>query len=436
MNEIAKAALYRSKLIKYSCFVGLLLLNGIFLLTLPKSFFELPLFSISSFFVLITLFWIALSNFSGLRQTIKLGDLGLGVFHFILQTLISFVFAVTVLSTIFNTVMSIESFFAALVSGWIINVSLLAIFKVSNATTFATKVTQYLRKIEKPSWFERQMNVLNQASENHSQIETSQEGVDHNNLPNPKPSNTLNITQIFKQKNAETVSSDNLRFINTGKGVSNTQTSTTVVKRKRPPLQKVGNRIVKRLFDIIFSLAVILLVFPWLFPIIAILIRRESRGPIFFIQKRSGVKGRAFRCMKFRSMTVNNDSDTKQATKNDSRITKIGSFLRKSNLDELPQFFNVLMGHMSIVGPRPHMLKHTEDYSMQIDNFMERHEVKPGITGWAQVNGWRGPTDLIYKMEKRVEYDIQYIENWSLWLDVKILIMTAFNMTVGEENAF
>ena len=201
-------------------------------------------------------------------------------------------------------------------------------------------------------------------------------------------------------------------------------------------LHRLRNRVIKRVFDIVFSLAVILFIFPWLLPLIAITIRLESKGPIFFTQKRTGYWNESFSFIKFRSMTVNDESDNKQATKNDSRVTKIGAFLRKTSLDELPQFFNVLLGDMSIVGPRPHMLKHTNVYSDLIETYMIRHEVKPGITGWAQINGWRGPTEQLYKMAKRVEFDVQYLENWTFWLDVKCIYRTVFNAVQGEENAF
>jgi putative colanic acid biosynthesis UDP-glucose lipid carrier transferase len=209
-----------------------------------------------------------------------------------------------------------------------------------------------------------------------------------------------------------------------------------ILRRKKEPLCQLKNRLLKRAFDIIFSLLVILLIFPWLFPIIALLIKLESRGPVLFTQVRSGYWNKPFNCFKFRSMKLNNNSDEKQAVKNDSRITKIGAILRKTNLDEIPQFFNVLWGDMSIVGPRPHMLKHTEDYSKLIDTYMIRHEVKPGITGWAQVSGWRGPTEEVYKMEKRVEYDVHYIENWSFWFDCKCIFLTVVNVFKGEGNAF
>ncbi|WP_353482874.1 exopolysaccharide biosynthesis polyprenyl glycosylphosphotransferase [Haliscomenobacter sp.] len=209
-----------------------------------------------------------------------------------------------------------------------------------------------------------------------------------------------------------------------------------ILRRKNEPLCQLRNKILKRTFDIVFSLAVILLVFSWLYPLVRYFIKRESKGPTFFNQMRTGYWNKPFDCFKFRTMQVNENSDQLQATKGDSRITKIGAFLRKTNIDELPQFFNVLKGEMSIVGPRPHMVKHTEDYSALIDKYMIRHEVKPGITGWAQVNGWRGPTEEVYQMEKRVEYDVFYIENWSFWFDCKCIFLTIFNTIKGEENAF
>ena len=190
------------------------------------------------------------------------------------------------------------------------------------------------------------------------------------------------------------------------------------------PLDHLTLRIQKRAFDIFFSSFVVLLVFSWLFPILALMIKISSKGPVFFIQDRTGINNKTFKCYKFRTMAVNKESDTKQATKNDARITPLGSFLRKTNLDELPQFFNVLLGHMSVVGPRPHMLKHTDQYSALIEHYKVRHFIKPGITGWAQVNGLRGLTDELWKMEKRVEHDMQYLEKWSLAWDIKIVLMT------------
>lgn len=209
-----------------------------------------------------------------------------------------------------------------------------------------------------------------------------------------------------------------------------------VLSLRKEPLDDVGNRIKKRFYDIVISSLVILFILSWLIPIIAILIILESRGPIFFIQQRSGKNGKAFNCIKFRTMRVNKDANMKQATKGDARITKLGAFLRKSSLDEMPQFLNVFMSDMSVVGPRPHMLKHTDDYSKLLNQYMIRHFLKPGITGWAQIHGYRGEIKMFEDITNRIEYDLWYLENWSLWLDTRIILLTAFNMAKGEKNAY
>jgi putative colanic acid biosysnthesis UDP-glucose lipid carrier transferase len=209
-----------------------------------------------------------------------------------------------------------------------------------------------------------------------------------------------------------------------------------VLMLRKEPLEIPFNRIVKANFDFFFSLFVIVLVFSWLFPILMILIKLNSPGPVFFVQQRSGRDNKSFPCFKFRTMYVNDGANKVQATQNDSRITKVGAFLRKTSLDEFPQFFNVLLGKMSVVGPRPHMLSHTEEYSELINNFLVRHYAKPGITGWAQVNGFRGETKELSDMEGRVEHDIWYIENWSLLLDVKIIFKTFLEVFQGDEKAF
>jgi len=202
--------------------------------------------------------------------------------------------------------------------------------------------------------------------------------------------------------------------------------SLVVFNPQEIPLDDLQARFFKRVFDVFFSSMVILFIFSWLFPIICALIKLSSKGPVFFRQKRTGINNKTFTCLKFRSMQMNDESDEKQATNGDHRITAIGRFLRKTNVDEFPQFFNVLIGQMSIVGPRPHMLKHTEKYSELIDYYRVRHYVKPGITGWAQVNGYRGETDKLWKMEKRVDYDMSYLENWTFWWDIKIVLLTIF----------
>lgn len=205
---------------------------------------------------------------------------------------------------------------------------------------------------------------------------------------------------------------------------------------RKEPLDDLANRIKKRFFDLVVATLVVMLLLSWLVPILALLIWLESRGPVFFIQKRTGINNKTFNCIKFRSMRMNREADKRQASRNDPRITRLGRFLRKSNLDELPQFFNVLMSDMSIVGPRPHMLKHTEDYSKLVPKYMVRQFLKPGITGWAQVSGWRGETRTVSEMEGRVAHDLWYLENWSLWLDAKIIFMTAVNMIRGERDAY
>jgi putative colanic acid biosysnthesis UDP-glucose lipid carrier transferase len=208
-----------------------------------------------------------------------------------------------------------------------------------------------------------------------------------------------------------------------------------VISLRREPLESIFNPILKRAFDIVFSLLVIVLIFPWLFPVLIMLVKTSSKGAVFFKQKRSGENNQTFWCYKFRTMRVNSGADEQQATRDDKRVTYVGKFLRKTNLDELPQFFNVLRGDMSVVGPRPHMLKHTKEYSELINAYLVRHLIRPGITGWAQVNGYRGETSDIKQMKKRVEYDTWYIENWSFLLDLRIIYKTVANIFNGNENA-
>lgn len=208
-----------------------------------------------------------------------------------------------------------------------------------------------------------------------------------------------------------------------------------ILNIRENPLKRMSNRLLKRGFDIVFSSA-FLLISPLIFIPIAIAIKASSPGPIFFRQKRTGYLGKDFNCLKFRTMRVNGTSDTQQAVRGDSRITPLGEFLRRTSLDELPQFINVWKGDMSVVGPRPHMIKHTDDYRKLIDKYMVRHLIKPGITGWAQINGFRGQTEELWQMEKRVEHDVWYIENWNFFLDIKIIVLTVFNMLRGEKNAF
>jgi len=196
------------------------------------------------------------------------------------------------------------------------------------------------------------------------------------------------------------------------------------------------NKIIKRSFDFLFSLIIIIGVLSWLIPIMAVIIKLNSKGPVFFIQKRNGLNYKEFDCYKFRSMKFNDQIDLDLALKNDIEITKVGRFIRKTSLDELPQFFNVLWGEMSVVGPRPHPISHNDKYALMADKFMARHFVKPGITGLAQTKGYRGEVETENDIINRVKYDIFYMENWSILLDIEIIFKTIYNTFKGDKKAF
>ena len=232
-----------------------------------------------------------------------------------------------------------------------------------------------------------------------------------------------------------------LRFVPEFQGLQKSKVSISffnnipIVEYTQAPLGGFLNQKIKRSFDILFALIVIVFVYPIVFPIVAILIKLESAGPVLFRQLRPGKGNELFECYKFRTMKVNNNTE-KQATKNDPRITRIGSFLRKTSLDEFPQFLNVLQGKMSIVGPRPNLISQLEFYSKEIEKYRFRHFITPGITGWAQVNGFRGETEDIKLMKKRVDFDAWYIENWSLRLDIRIIFLTIFKLIIGDKRAY
>jgi putative colanic acid biosysnthesis UDP-glucose lipid carrier transferase len=192
----------------------------------------------------------------------------------------------------------------------------------------------------------------------------------------------------------------------------------------------------KRTMDIVISLLVLTFIFSWLYPILYVLIKMDSKGPVLFKQLRHGKDNIPFYCYKFRTMVVNKEADTRQATKNDPRVTKIGAFLRKTSLDELPQILNVIRGEMSIVGPRPHPLLLNERFSKDINNLMYRHIVKPGITGLAQAKGYRGETSTFSQMNSRCRLDLFYVKNWSFWLDTKIIIWTLWALAINRENVY
>jgi len=209
-----------------------------------------------------------------------------------------------------------------------------------------------------------------------------------------------------------------------------------VLNVKKLPFEFSENYIIKRFFDIIFSIIVCLFILTWLIPILWVFVKIESKGPLIFSQKREGLDGRKFICYKFRSMKLNTMSDKVHAVENDIRVTGIGSFIRKTSIDELPQFLNVIKGDMSVVGPRPHIPSLSSEYQKDVDDYFKRHAVKPGITGLAQVSGYRGEIKKRSDIKNRVRLDIFYIENWSFLLDVKIILMTVFNVFKGEENAY
>ena len=209
-----------------------------------------------------------------------------------------------------------------------------------------------------------------------------------------------------------------------------------ILSLRKEPLDDVGNRIKKRALDITVSLFATIFILSWLIPLLGLLIFLESGRPIFFKQLRTGKNKKPFYCWKFRSMKTNGEADLKQATRHDNRITFLGRFIRKTSLDEFPQFLNVLKGEMSLVGPRPHMIKHTSDYSKVVESYMVRQFIKPGITGWAQINGYRGEITNPEQIKMRVNKDLWYLENWTLWLDVRILFLTVYYIFKGDKKAY
>ena len=214
-----------------------------------------------------------------------------------------------------------------------------------------------------------------------------------------------------------------------------------IVNIRYYPLDDLENKFFKRLFDIIFSTFFLVFIFSWMFPVIALAIKLNSKGPVFFKQERWGLNNKKIICYKFRTMyiaskEVDENGNYIQTKQNDERITGVGKFLRKTSLDELPQFMNVLAGSMSVVGPRPHPIPLTIESKDLVQNYMLRHVIKPGISGWAQVNGSRGETNQPGDMQKRVDLDLWYIENWSFWLDYQIIFQTMVNMIKGDKKAY
>lgn len=209
-----------------------------------------------------------------------------------------------------------------------------------------------------------------------------------------------------------------------------------VIQIHQGPLEYWYNRWIKRVFDMVFSVVMILFFLSWISALLWVLSLLGSREGVFFLQKRTGIDGRIFSCIKFRTMRKNQEADSVQATRNDKRVTPVGHFLRKTSIDELPQFINVLLGQMSVVGPRPHMLKHTGQYRKVVGSFMLRHTVKPGITGLAQVRGYRGEVRRLSDIRQRVLLDVNYLESWSFPLDLKIIFLTFQQLLKGSSKAY
>lgn len=228
---------------------------------------------------------------------------------------------------------------------------------------------------------------------------------------------------------------DSDKIFGKGRKVEYYDDAVAVLNVKKLPFEYYENYVVKRLFDIVFSLIASVMVLVMM-PFLWIVIKLESRGPLIFKQKREGLNGEKFTCYKFRSMRLNSISDKVHTSKNDERVTKVGKFIRKTSIDELPQFFNVLKGDMSVVGPRPHLESLAEEYQKDVENYLKRHVVKPGITGLAQVSGYRGEIRKKSDIKNRVRLDIFYIENWSFLLDIKIILMTLTNVFKGEDKAY
>lgn len=255
-------------------------------------------------------------------------------------------------------------------------------------------------------------------------------------LPNKAVSRVKNIISISNNQAVRVrVMPDYSHFVSPGFTVESFG-GMVMVNPRPEPLEAFHWQVLKRLFDVVFSVLVLILLCSWLFPIVALVIKISSKGPVFFKQLRSGKNTVPFYCYKFRSMFLNDKAHLNSATKNDPRVTLIGKILRKTNIDELPQFFNVLRGDMAVVGPRPHMVSQNGMYAKIVSQYLLRQLIKPGVTGWAQVSGYRGEIKTTADMQARIKHDVWYMEHWSFWLDIKIIFRTIFNMVKGEENAY
>lgn len=305
--------------------------------------------------------------------------------------------------------------------------------------------TDQLRKFfdDNPDYGYELKQIFDLSGPKKSSIEECLEFIDENNIDEIYSSvgelSNKNLTKLidYADNNLKI-----LKFLPDNKEIYSKRLDFTyygylpILSMRKIPIEEPFNKFIKRGFDILLSLVIIVGVLSWLTPLLGLIIKLESKGPIFFKQKRNGLDYKEFYCYKFRSMRPNPMAHLHQVQKNDPRITGIGRIIRKTSIDELPQFINVLKGEMSVVGPRPHMVSHTHMYAERVDKFMVRHFIKPGITGLAQVSGYRGEVEDENHIINRVKYDIFYLENWSLFLDLKIVFTTIYNALKGEERAY
>jgi len=434
--------------------LDLLILNGVFF------FVETPEFLTKEFFIYINLVWLVLVFFNEFYY-IKRSTSGLKVFSLLVSQFFSFSFAFLAYFTLFKEGVVVHNQFVVL--GSIIGIVSFTKFLSFYALKVYRSLGRNFRRVvvignDKPSrtitqffnqndnYGYRYLGYFSDNSNTESSLGTVSE-VREFVLANEVDGIYCSIEEINKQTRKDLIwfcKANGIAF-NLLPGSQDIYTNNLklefyevnpVLKIDKLPFEKFEVRFVKRLFDISFSLIVILFVLSWLYPILWVLIKIESRGKVLFKQKREGLNGKDFNCYKFRSMVVNLDSDVKSAQKNDARITKIGAFLRKTSIDELPQFFNVFIGDMSVVGPRPHMTKQSQGFEQKINNYYKRNAVKPGITGLAQVSGYRGEIVTPADIENRIRLDVFYIEKWSFLLDIKIIVKTFTNVLVGEEKAY
>jgi putative colanic acid biosynthesis UDP-glucose lipid carrier transferase len=305
--------------------------------------------------------------------------------------------------------------------------------------------TDQLRKFfdDNPEYGYKLLNIFDLRGANKVSIEECLEYIDENNIDEIYSSvgelSNKEITKVidYADNNLKIV-----KFLPDNKEIYSKRLDFTyygylpILSMRKIPIEEPFNKFIKRGFDILLSLIIIVGILSWLTPLLGLIIKLESKGPIFFKQRRNGLDYQEFYCYKFRSMRPNPMAHLHQVQKNDPRVTKIGKIIRKTSIDELPQFINVLKGEMSVVGPRPHMVSHTHMYAERIDKFMVRHFVKPGITGLAQVSGYRGEVEDENHIINRVKYDIFYLENWSLFLDLKIVFQTIYNAIKGDKKAY